>query len=100
MRCEIKLSKQDDIDLRQIATTGQTTIDVASIGATNMEEQIQFDSNGLKLCGTLSLPDGLAASDRRPAFLVLHGFGSNRNSKGCIWCARTFSDWGLRDAAL
>ena len=59
-----------------------------------MEEQIQFDSNGLKLCGTLSLPDGLAASDRRPAFLVLHGFGSNRNSKGCIWCARTFSDWG------
>ena len=49
MRCEIKLSKQDDIDLRQIATTGQTTIEFASIGATNMEEQIQFDSNGLKL---------------------------------------------------
>ncbi len=59
-----------------------------------MEEQIQFDSRGLKLSGTLSLPDDLTTGDRRPAFLVLHGFGSNKNSKGCIWCARTFSDWG------
>ena len=59
-----------------------------------MEEDIQFDSSGLKLSGTLRLPDDLAEGDRRPAFLVLHGFGSNRNSKGCIWCARTFADWG------
>ena len=59
-----------------------------------MEEHVRFDSDGLSLTGILNIPDGLAADDRRPAILVLHGFGSNKNSGGCIWCAKTFSDWG------
>ena len=59
-----------------------------------MEEHVRFDSGGLSLAGILTIPDGLTANDRRPAILVLHGFGSNKNSGGCIWCAKTFSEWG------
>ena len=56
-----------------------------------MEENVRFDSGALSLAGILNIPDGLAADDLRPAILVLHGFGSNKNSGGCI---KTFSDWG------
>jgi fermentation-respiration switch protein FrsA (DUF1100 family) len=58
-----------------------------------MEEHIRFDSGGLTLAGILNVPDGLAAGDRRPAFLILHSFGSNKNS-GAVSGAKTFSEWG------
>ncbi len=44
------------------------------------EERITFTSNGLKVAGVVRVPAGLAAGERRPAFMVLHGFGSNMNS--------------------
>lgn len=44
-----------------------------------MEERISFSSDGLTLAGILRLPEGEA---RRPraAFIVLHGFGSNKQA--------------------
>jgi pimeloyl-ACP methyl ester carboxylesterase len=59
-----------------------------------MEQRITFDSQGLKLSGVLHIPDNLAAGERRPACLVLHGFGSNKNSKACISPAKLLETWG------
>jgi len=42
-----------------------------------MEQRITFASDGLSLAGILRIPDG--ATGPGPAFLVLHGFGSNKN---------------------
>jgi hypothetical protein len=40
-----------------------------------MQEKIYFHSDGLKLAGIEHRPDALRPGERRPAFLVLHGFG-------------------------
>jgi len=45
-----------------------------------MEERVQFQSAGLKLVGILHFPPDLKKGERRPAFMVLHGFGSNKDS--------------------
>jgi uncharacterized protein len=44
------------------------------------EQIISIPSAGLRLSGVVSIPEGGDASARRPAFLVLHGFGSNKTS--------------------
>lgn len=44
------------------------------------EQQITFKSDGLNIAGVVRVPEGLAAGERRPAFIVLHGFGSNMTS--------------------
>ena len=59
-----------------------------------MEQRITFASRGLKLSGVLHIPDNLAPGERRPACLVLHGFGSNKNSKACISPAKLLETWG------
>jgi pimeloyl-ACP methyl ester carboxylesterase len=41
------------------------------------EERVTFKSDGLTLAGIVHLPDGVRDGERRPAFIVLHGFGSN-----------------------
>src|ERR1700757_3899204 len=43
------------------------------------EERITFKSEGLSLAGAVRLPEG-AGAGKRPAFIVLHGFGSNMNA--------------------
>jgi pimeloyl-ACP methyl ester carboxylesterase len=45
-----------------------------------MQEDVTFVSEGLKLSGRLTLPDSYKAGERRPAVIVLHGFGSTKNS--------------------
>lgn len=59
-----------------------------------MEEPVTFVSQGLKLAGVLHIPDGLKPGERRPACLVLHGFGSNKASKACIGPAKLLESWG------
>ncbi len=59
-----------------------------------MEEKISFTSDGLKISGIVHVPDGLPAGERRPAVIVLHGFGSNKSSANSMWPAKTFCDWG------
>src|SRR5262249_34780199 len=48
------------------------------------EERISFTSKGLKLAGTVRVPAGVGPHERRPAFMVLHGFGSNQNSSNVL----------------
>ena len=45
-----------------------------------MEQAVTFNSAGLTLSGILRLPEGMAPGERRPAVIVLHGFGSNKAS--------------------
>jgi pimeloyl-ACP methyl ester carboxylesterase len=44
------------------------------------EQRVTFKFEGLTLAGVVRLPDNVAAGERRPAFIVLHGFGSNMNA--------------------
>ena len=60
----------------------------------NVEEHVTFNSQGFKLSGILHVPDDLKAGERRPACLVLHGFGSNKGSKACISPAKLLEKWG------
>lgn len=59
-----------------------------------MEERVTFESQGLKLSGVLHIPDDLKPGEKRPACLVLHGFGSNKGSKACISPAKLLESWG------
>src|SRR3954468_6068274 len=58
------------------------------------EQNVTFPSAGLKLAGTVRVPDGLKVGERRAAFLVLHGFGSNRNSANVTGPARVLGGLG------
>jgi dipeptidyl aminopeptidase/acylaminoacyl peptidase len=59
-----------------------------------MQERVSFPSNGLKLAGILHIPEGSPPVRRRPAFAVLHGFGSNKDSGVALAVARQFADLG------
>lgn len=59
-----------------------------------MEEKVWIESDGLRLAGVLHVPDDLQPGERRPAFLVLHGFGGNKEGHGCVAPSQTLADWG------
>ena len=44
------------------------------------EQRVTFKFEGLTLAGVVRVPDGARPTERRPAFMVLHGFGSNMNA--------------------
>jgi pimeloyl-ACP methyl ester carboxylesterase len=44
------------------------------------ERGVNFPSDGLQLSGIVRLPERAAPGERLPAFIVLHGFGSNKNA--------------------
>jgi uncharacterized protein len=44
------------------------------------EQRVTFKFEGLTLAGVVRVPDDVVASERRPAFIVLHGFGSSMNA--------------------
>src|SRR5258706_14343881 len=48
------------------------------------EESVRFTGDGRRLAGTVRVPDGLALGERRPGFIVLHGFGGNRKSPNVL----------------
>lgn len=58
------------------------------------EEIISIPSAGLKLHGALGVPDGLRPTEKRAAFLVLHGFGGNCDSAGVLQPTRVLSEFG------
>jgi len=49
-----------------------------------MEHSIHFQSQGLRLVGVLSVPDDVQPGEQRPALIVLHGFGSNKNAENVL----------------
>ncbi|HET7021700.1 MAG TPA: alpha/beta fold hydrolase [Xanthobacteraceae bacterium] len=58
------------------------------------EQPVTFPSAGLKLSGVVHLPPGLRPSERRGAFLVLHGFGSNKTSSNTMQPTKVLGELG------
>lgn len=59
-----------------------------------MEETVAFKSGNLTLSGVVHTPDDLRAGERRPAILVLHGFGSRKAAQNVIGPTKMFLGWG------
>jgi uncharacterized protein len=59
-----------------------------------MLEQVTFDSDGLKLSGVVHRPDDMKPGEKRPAFLVLHGFGTSKNGGTPIIISEMLESWG------
>ena len=58
------------------------------------ETKITFQSGAFKLAGTVRVPDGVKPGERRPAFIVMHGFGSNSSSTNVLEPCKMFEDLG------
>lgn len=59
-----------------------------------MAEKITFESDGLRIAGLVDLPPDYKRGERRPAFIVLHGFGGNKDGQGQSVVAKQFAEWG------
>src|SRR5262245_53825994 len=58
------------------------------------EERVSFTSKGLKLVGAIRVPDGLKPGERRPAFIILHGFGSRMTAENVMRPTAMFEQLG------
>jgi uncharacterized protein len=58
-----------------------------------LSEAVTFLSEGLRLSGAVHVPDDRRAGERRPAIIMMHGFGANKNG-GPEWICRQFAAWG------
>jgi uncharacterized protein len=58
------------------------------------EESVKIPSAGLKLSGNVRVPEGLKAGEKCAAFLVLHGFGSNKDSSNVMAPTKVLTDLG------
>jgi pimeloyl-ACP methyl ester carboxylesterase len=56
-------------------------------------ETVTFTSDGLNLSGVVHVPDDYRPGERRPAIIMMHGFGANKNG-GPEWVCRQFAAWG------
>src|SRR4030088_3547916 len=56
------------------------------------EERVTFKSKGLTLAGVVRVP--ARVPERRPAFIVLHGFGSNKSSSNVLEPCAMFEKLG------
>lgn len=59
-----------------------------------MEEPVSFSSGGLNLAGILTIPDDMKPGESRPAVMVLHGFGGNKNGGMPVVAAELFAKLG------
>ena len=58
------------------------------------DQRVSFKSGPLTLAGTVRVPDGLKTGERRPGFLLLHGFGSNMNAGNVLAPAKLLEQLG------
>ena len=58
------------------------------------EQAVTFPSAGLKISGVVHVPSGMLPGERRAAFLVLHGFGSNKTSSNTMQPTKVLNDLG------
>jgi hypothetical protein len=59
-----------------------------------MEERVHWSSGQLKISGVVEFPDGMQRGERHAAILVLHGFGSNKDSPMVRSVTRMFTALG------
>src|SRR3569833_2687231 len=65
-----------------------------------IETKVSFTSQGRKMAGTVRVPDGLKPGERRPAFIVMHGFGSNSTSSNVVAPCQMFDKLGYATLAF
>jgi pimeloyl-ACP methyl ester carboxylesterase len=58
------------------------------------EQAVTIPSAGLRLAGTVRVPNGVRPGERRAAFLVLHGFGSNHTSSNVMQPTKVLGELG------
>jgi uncharacterized protein len=58
------------------------------------EQRVGFTSEGQNIVGTVRVPAGVQPGERRPAFMVLHGFGSNQNAGNVLAPCALFEQLG------
>ncbi len=58
------------------------------------EETVSIPSAGFRLHGVVSVPADVRSGERRAAFLVLHGFGSNCKSQNVMQPTRVLGEFG------
>jgi alpha-beta hydrolase superfamily lysophospholipase len=58
-----------------------------------MEQRVAFASNGLTLAGQLSVPAGGPA--RKPAIVIMHGFGGHKDGPQQRWSMKVYNDLGF-----
>ncbi len=63
-------------------------------GSKMAETKVTFQSGAFKLAGTVRVPDGVKPGEKRPAFIVMHGFGSNSSSSNVIEPCNMFEKLG------
>ena len=59
-----------------------------------MQENVTFQSDGLKIAGTLCLPDNAPKGKKLACIMVLHGFGSNKTSDNVKIPCKMLNEWG------
>jgi len=58
------------------------------------EDDVAIPSAGLRLSGSVRVPDGVKPGEKRAAFVVLHGFGSNKDSSNVLAPSKVLGDLG------
>lgn len=58
------------------------------------EEAVSFRSGEVTLAGSVRLPPRLRPGERRPAIVIMHGFGGHRDGPQQRWSTRRFAEWG------
>ncbi|MFL6797306.1 MAG: alpha/beta hydrolase [Xanthobacteraceae bacterium] len=58
------------------------------------QESVTIPSAGLRLAGTVRVPEGVRSGERRAAFMVLHGFGSNHTSANVLQPSKILGELG------
>ena len=58
------------------------------------EQRVTFKFEGITLAGVVRVPAGVGAGEHRPAFIVLHGFGSNMNAGNVLKPCAMLSELG------
>ena len=59
-----------------------------------MQQRVSFKSDGLDLAGILHIPDGMKSKEKRPAIMVLHGFGTNKDGATPVAATKILEDLG------
>ncbi len=59
-----------------------------------MQQKITFKSAGVDISGIIQLPTNYVAGERRPAIIVMHGFGSNKGAPNVTIPASMYAEWG------
>jgi pimeloyl-ACP methyl ester carboxylesterase len=58
-----------------------------------VQESVKIPSDGIALSGVIHVPDAYKSGERRPAIIMMHGFGANK-SGGPEWICRQYENWG------